>query len=1130
MIDIQLYINGGLCDIPADLGVRLNRKLIDPTSLSAKDAQFSYKITLPGTPRNDERFNYSRIEETRNKFTRVYTAELIARGVQIFAGAFRLVEATTDYTGNLYIAGVKTVKDIFGGLYLNKIPEYRIPFSSFAGSVSQYNNAAAIAAQRAIFPYILYGLLPKTPSVRGTDTYTSKTLWDETTRLGIQDLPPAINPLKLIRHLFNSAGYQITGSAFDDEDLVNLYQSYKNASDYVQPWNYGYLAAMSLRGQWASAQNKRTGAAEYERGVNQSSDETGTIYSTDLLDSTNVKLTVLSDPGGNILNNKSADQTDGREWVGGQIRIPAAGLYKVRLRASLHVLDNWADRGTDPVTGVQHIGGRTDNAANKLTDNIYEIKLLRDNKTADFGTQSSKLDGTFFYDNLPQSTTFDEVSIPKYFPQVSANGQINFIDAAQNKNALLGFQFGANLDGGASEKYINPKDNISAYAQIMASKPALSWDTAANGDNPVRLAIQSPGYWKYGRLGSSGPDGDDPNTDVDYSGGDKEIGKTINANGELTGHGSEELAIRVAGYINKTSGLLVNSTRWLCSSLLDVRIFTNIVITLGSEPNGDVSNVCYYDANGAFLVNGNSYFVGVTDRAITPPSGAAYVRFSGLASSTFTITATAASVDTVVLNKFELLRQYNYTFTAPEGSGYVGNLYLFNGATLHSVIPFVNGSAAVDTTFADIPNFQPFVTFYLKNTGFDVNGTLVIHRSINPDVADIIGYGGSNKYSISVTNSPANYAKRGQYLGNPQDSNWYAQGDCSAIVWLEAGELLTIASVSSEGRYRQNGMHSTFGWVKHEIDFNLDITPFRTDLDWLKVNYAGRGVGPMNWNDAPNFDTDSINLAGFLSADVKADEYLDNFCKAFNLALTQTDTSAFSLDLKPTREQSARAGIDLTRTFSLRGKSNTPLGLPSSYKLGFTIDEDEEGFVRTKRDGGGSYDTGATDGDPLEQKSTFSFCWYKGLTKSGVNFVVPIISKNDPWLASSAYKSAMLTRYTDLATRFFYFDGTLNSLGISFSVAGETIALAKVNSVSRRGLDLTYEKGAGSILDKYFTIITDGSSDYTEIEGLLSPEQYAALSYSSEAEFNSDVYYVAEVSAYDPSGNNKTKVKLIKKT
>ena len=43
------------------------------------------------------------------------------------------------------------------------------------------------------------------------------------------------------------------------------------------------------------------------------------------------------------------------------------------------------------------------------------------------------------------------------------------------------------------------------------------------------------------------------------------------------------------------------------------------------------------------------------------------------------------------------------------------------------------------------------------------------------------------------------------------------------------------------------------------------------------------------------------------------------------------------------------------------------------------------------------------------------------------------------------------------------------------------------------------------------------------------PDQYEALNGAILAMFNGDLYYVAEISGYDPTGRNKTKIKLIRK-
>lgn len=1137
MTNTEFYINGALCDIGPDFGVRLNRQLINPGELNTKDAQYSYSISLPDTARNNANFGYAIVEETRNKFNRVYTAELVVNSVRIFKGNFRLSEINRGYKGNLYIPVAKSVKDIFGNMALNAIAEWRIPFLDFAEYVNLYNQAAEDEPQAAIFPYVLYGLLPKVPIDKNANNYSGRTVWDDSVRFGIQDIPPAINPLLLLNHIFNSKGYQLTGSAFSDERLKRLYMSYKNAAEYVQPWNYGYHATIRLAGSWASTYNKRTGAFQFERGVNQSSDNTGAIYSADLLDATNVSLNVLEDRGGNVLLKTINDASDNTPWIQGQIRVPMSGYYRVKFGANIRVYDNSNWRSTDPNTGVQHICGKTENAENRFIDNIYEVKLLRDKKQADFNLSGAKLDGTFYYDNQAQNETYNGDNVPKYLPQVSANGQINFIDLAQNANMLLGFQFGKNGDGGGGSPYINPKDTNQTLAQILAAKPALSWDTSNNDGTPTRLAINSPGYWKYGRIGSFDSEGDNPNTNIDYSGGNKVTGKILDANGSLIGPGTGDLEGRTENYyLSASYGFMVwdEDGNWLVTDFIDLRNYSALAFTTDVDFNADVAVVAFYDSNRQFIgatitADAPASYV---DEPIDAPAAAVYVRISGLLASGIVVSGTPITSNNIILNRFPLVRWFTYTFTAPSGSGYTGYAYLFNGlysTTPVAVVPFVNGVAQLDTSFSALSSFAPYVTFYLKTDAFSVDGTLVISREVADGSDIVIDWETTNRYHISLNNAPTTYAKRGQYNGASADANWYAQGSANAVVWLEAGELLTVASVTSEGRYRRNGMHSTYGWVNHEIAFTLDIEPFRVDSDWLKVDYAGRGIAAMNWNDAVNFDVDSINLVGFLSADMKTDDFIDNFCKAFNLKLTQVDASTFNLDVKQSKKTVSAQYINLDGLASVRDKVNTSLGLPSLYKLGFTVDTEEEGYVRTGDDGGGQYATGATEENVVEQKSSFSYNWFKDITKGAVTLPLPVISKNAVWLPTESYPTAMAKRYTDQAYRFFYYDGLLNDLGASFLFNGAELKIAKVSNTLGGLSELSYKNQRYTILDNYFTILINGSSHYTELEGHITPVQYAQLNGSIMAMFNGDQYYIAELGGYDPAGKNKTKIKLIRK-
>lgn len=909
MNNVELYIDGKLCDTGKSFGVRLNRQLLNPSELNAKDAQYSYSVTLPPTAANNAAFSYSIIEETKDKFNRLYTAELYVNSVRVFKGNFKLSEISEkQYKGNLYIPAAKSIKDIFGDLKLAENPEYRIEFKDFAEYVTRYNKNAANGPQMAIFPYVLYGVIPKVPLTLNSNNYSARNIWDTSVRMGMQDLAPSVNPLLMLKHIFSSRGYKLGGTAFDDERLARLYMSYKNESNYVQPWNYGYQAFMKIRGYWS---NVRGNYDKFERNGYQTDYDGQTYYSSDLLDATNtdIDLNNLYDPGANILYKKIQD-SGGQIWTQCQIRIPSSGFYKIRLKADLSIdsRENWRS-GYD---GMQFVGGDAsdDSNANSFRKKRYEIKLLRDRGTGDFGLSNGRIDRVYYRNNLNQNDTWDEDNSPKYFPKPGytpsgKESEVMIVDPAQNPNYVIGMAWG-------SRHSSNPLITDSAgtsYGTVLTAKTGLSWDVSANPSKPSKVGLPSNGYMKYGYL-------------------------------------------------------------------------------------------------------------------------------------------------------------------------------------------------SIDDENEEEPEEEP-----------------------EEETSDIIDWEQTNKFKIVLNNAPESYACR--------SGIWNSEGEVNAVVWLDAGEILTIASVSDEGRYKRHNSSGKYGWTKHAINFELDITPFRTNEDWLQINSAGNGTGTMNWNDPINFDTDTIDLVKFLPADVKTDDFIENFCKAFNLILRQTAADAFSLDVKQTKAAVSPLFINLDSLASVHDRANSPLGLPSMYKIGFTVDQEEEGYVMTGDDGGGSFETGAVEESIVEQKSNFSYNWFKDInyTVGGANLAlpIPVISKAEVWPDTMAYPDAMRKRYTSLAARFWYFDGLLNDLGADFQFNNNKVSIAKVSNSITGLITLNYKDEVNTILDVYFTVLVNSSSHYTELAGYLTPEQYEQLDGAIMAMFNGDQYYVAEISGYDPLGKNMTKIKLIRK-
>jgi hypothetical protein len=284
----------------------------------------------------------------------------------------------------------------------------------------------------------------------------------------------------------------------------------------------------------------------------------------------------------------------------------------------------------------------------------------------------------------------------------------------------------------------------------------------------------------------------------------------------------------------------------------------------------------------------------------------------------------------------------------------------------------------------------------------------------------------------------------------------------------------------------------------------------------------------MDWNDDSNFSRDTIDLVGFLDAGTNTDDFIDNFCKTFNLSLVQLDAQTFSLDIKQNKTGTSNVFIDFDKIASVAQKENTPLGIPSRYVLGFAIDTEEEGFAETNYTGGGVYDTGATEENIITQTSQFSYNWYKAITKTetGGDIVInlPIISKAEAWQPSISYADAMVKRYTDLSQRFMYWAGQLPG---TYSYAGAALNIAQVSN-ERPGIILNYEDQLFTILDNYFYLLISAESDFTNIKAILTPVQYAQLDGSRFVRFNGDKYRVAELGAYDPYGNNQTSIKLIR--
>lgn len=465
---VEFYINDRLLDISnaKDLGIKLSRQIFKPAEFTSKDAQMSYKITIPNTPTNNDIFNYANVEEVKDKFNYEYAAKVYVDSILVFDGLFMLQEITeSKYVGNLYIPAYKSVKDIFGDRVMNN-PSYNSEKNKWLFNITSANNITNWnkevlnnfnnnISSNCLFPYIMYGLIPKVPInpdlwVNGEQVgdYTDKNLYDEYARLGYENIPPALNVLESIKHLFKANDLNISGTAFDDDRLKHLYMSYSNPTEYVQEWNYGDLGDIWVRGEWNMADKNGTNYSNFEREIMLNEDGYGKYYNINMFDTNRANLT-YTDSGTNVIYNEYTDGSNKRRKKI-NITIPKDGWYKVRLRADLALNREgeslaFHDNGKKFTGTTQSRGSRN----NRFDRSSYEVQLLRDYGDGDFN--AGNIVGKYNDPNFPQN----DGSIPRYYPKA---GGAMVIDPQTNQNFICGLHWGRD-DNSSNPMDTNTKAN-----------------------------------------------------------------------------------------------------------------------------------------------------------------------------------------------------------------------------------------------------------------------------------------------------------------------------------------------------------------------------------------------------------------------------------------------------------------------------------------------------------------------------------------------------------------------------------------------------------------------------------------------------------------------------------------------
>lgn len=236
---VTLSIGGEYLDIENQdaLNLRINTVLYDPSKIVSSTGEYSFSFELPCTPANNRIFGYASVPSQTNKFNKKYSTQVYADGHLIFDGQLKISSVKEGkYQVNLVSVKAGSLSDIFGDDKLNDLT-WSVPYEGIS-TVSSVNTQDL----DYFFPLVSYGpfqKLPKATYSNEYNAYTSKYQLDKYVQWYDSSFSPSVRLTELIRRYFERKGMTVSGDAFDDEIIKNVFLSTHLADGQVPLYNLG---------------------------------------------------------------------------------------------------------------------------------------------------------------------------------------------------------------------------------------------------------------------------------------------------------------------------------------------------------------------------------------------------------------------------------------------------------------------------------------------------------------------------------------------------------------------------------------------------------------------------------------------------------------------------------------------------------------------------------------------------------------------------------------------------------------------------------------------------------------------------------------------------------------------------
>ena len=466
---------------------------------------------------------------------------------------------------------------------------------------------------------------------------------------------------------------------------------------------------------------------------------------------------------------------------------------------------------------------------------------------------------------------------------------------------------------------------------------------------------------------------------------------------------------------------------------------------------------------------------------------------------------------------------------------------------------------AVSTAFiCGVSSMSSGVTAVMKNGYSWSKSEATKNEAFYPEVGYNHVYrttGTSEQGGGLVVEEDGNGFNKNTYINTPISytnmSNNSLSGYVSCMVWLNKNDIIEPLIVHRE-YHTAIGNSVTYNTT---TSLNIKMTAF-SDRNYYSIlkdhqnRYEAETEFPVN-----------LNLFNFTNKETKVSDWINNVTKAFNLEVTQNANSV-DIDINRGVKKTITYAVDLDDRVNSNEAKSEYISYPRQMSVQYKTDIEEYGFEYSVEsrypehindpdwykwgDSGFTIINLSDDSYETSTQNTqtnFSYDWYcpftwkqvnwdstSGFVETGVSATttMPVIEKSEYMAEGYGYEEAMKHDGYSFTQRFWFRQSPSSQYVILSDNQHEQVYLTYPTN-SFDGFHLSYKDTEKSIVSEYFNVSPMLSSNYVNIDAYLTPEEYTELKGGAMVKFDSDLYYVSEISGYDPSGGNPTSLKLIKK-